>query len=391
MSLNRPWARSAASFSRLALLATLAVGCRNEVPGDPPPPGPQVRPVISSRQVAAQGKLMPASGIISLSAVPGDQIESILVRTGQRVEQGDVLVIMRSNQLRQIELEAAETRLAEARLQLQARRTEASLGRDSAELRLKQARLAADQATKQLEVARGGGSQLDLLRQQIERLRKLRNNPQTRELVGQSDLDAKELELQRATQLYEQSLLTALQAQQTAELAVQLAEQSLQAAEENLAIVSSSASIDSLEKQIELLEAQLELTRISAPSDGTVLTINASVGELAGPTPILELGDLSNMVCVAEVHEADVARVSAGDPAVMTSAALPEELRGEVIEVQSLVGAPQMRLPNPLARTDFRAVPVRIGIAPEQQGIAAALVQLQVDVILTPQPPPATR
>ncbi len=37
-----------------------------------------------------------------------------------------------------------------------------------------------------------------------------------------------------------------------------------------------------------------------------------------------------------------------------------------------------------MARSDFRAVPVRIKIDDSQQAVAARLVQLQVDVTITP-------
>ncbi len=344
-----------------------------------------MKPVIAARQIAAQGKLMPATGIIGLSAVPGDQIESVLVRSGQQVSQGDVLVVMRSNQLRQIELEAAEAKLAEARNQLTATRTEARMGKQAAELKIEQAKLANTQAIKQLEIITSGQSQLDMLRSQVSRLERLRKNAITRDLIGQSDIELKQIDLERADQLYQQSVLTAKQAVQSSEVAIRLAEQASEAATESVQLAQNSTVIESLEKQIELLQAQLDLTRIVAPSDATVLAVSGSVGETAGMTPVLEIGDLSNMICIAEVHEADVSRLAVGDTATMNSAALPSTLKGTVVQVDALVGSPQMRIPNPLARTDFRAVPVRIKIEANQQAIAAALVQLQVDVTISPK------
>lgn len=380
---GRPAALQAAAAAALGLCGLLFTsGCREDT-GDGPLP---VEPAIDSRQVAAQGKLMPASGIVSLSSVPGDQIESILVRTGEQVRRGDVLVEMRSNRLRQIELEAAEQRLQEAMLQQQAKRTEAQLAVTAAKLKLRQAELALEQAKKQREIAGQGESQLALLAEQVDRVRRLRQDPQTRNLVGDADVDLKELERGRAEQIYRQSLLSADQAIQTAELNLELAKQSRDSAEKSLELVDSSATIDSLKKQIELLQIQLEQTRIVAPIDATVLAIGATIGELAGPTPIIELGDLRRMVCQSEVHEADVTRIAIGDAAQMTSAALPTVLTGQVKRIESLVGTPQMRLPNPMARTDFRAVPVEIEISQEYQATAAALVQLQVDVIITPAP-----
>ncbi len=327
---------------------------------------------------------MPANGITSLSAIPGDQIESILVKSGQQVSQGDVLVVMRSNQIRQLELQAAQTKLAEAKTQFKAKQTEVKLALEAASLKVEQAQLAHTQAKKQLEIANAGDESIKMIRTQIERLKKLRSNAQLATMIGQSEVDTKEIELQRAEQLYKSNILIAEQAVETTSIAIQLAEQARGAAEENVKLVDNSMSVESLEKQIDLLNVQLEMTRVIAPSDATVLAVMASVGETAGPTPVIEVADLSSMICIAEVHEADVARLSIGDKAVMSSAALPSALSGRVIQVDPLVGSPQMRLPNPLARSDFRAVPVRIQIDKEQQAIAARLVQLQVDVTITP-------
>ena len=41
-----------------------------------------------------------------------------------------------------------------------------------------------------------------------------------------------------------------------------------------------------------------------APCDGTILEVYARQGERVANTPILQMGDLRQMVCVAEVHEA---------------------------------------------------------------------------------------
>ncbi len=369
-----------ACISFLSLLLT-TFGCN---PEEQPYENSEIRTVVDSRQIAAQGKLMPAGGIISLSATPGDQIESILVKSGQQVSQGDVLIVMRSNQIRQIELQAAQTRLAEAKVQFKSKQTEVRLALEAANLKLEQSKLAKLQAEQQLKIAESGNQTIKTLQSQIDRLRELRAKPQLQNVIGQSEIDVKEIELRKAEQIYESSILTGKQAIDSANLAVRMAEQNRVAAEESLQLIDQSSSIESLEKQIELLEVQLELTRVIAPSNATVLAVMASVGETAGPTPVIDVADLSSMICVAEVHEADVARLSIGDRAVLSSAALPSVLNGTVIQVDPLVGSPQMRLPNPMARSDFRAVPVRIKIDESQQAIAARLVQLQVDVTITP-------
>jgi HlyD family secretion protein len=96
------------------------------------------------------------------------------------------------------------------------------------------------------------------------------------------------------------------------------------------------------------------------------------------------MADLSEMSCVAEVHESDVGLVRIGQNAAMNSASLPRTLRGKVSRIDRVVGAPQIRSPNPLARSDFRSIAVWIQVAPEDAATAAQRVQLQVEVSITP-------
>lgn len=86
------------------------------------------------------------------------------------------------------------------------------------------------------------------------------------------------------------------------------------------------------------------------------------------------------MVCVAEVHESDVASIAIDDLAEIRSSALGRTLKGRVLRIDRVVGAAQMRSPNPMARSDFRSIPVWIVIDSNDVAEAAQRLQLQVDV-----------
>lgn len=104
--------------------------------------------------------------------------------------------------------------------------------------------------------------------------------------------------------------------------------ESLQNAEASLRAVR--AQIDSLKAQIEQTEsnlradeANLEYTRISAPMDGTVVSIEARQGQTlnanqSAPT-ILRIADLSIMTVETQVSEADVGRLRLGMPVWFTT------------------------------------------------------------------------
>jgi len=71
----------------------------------------------------------------------------------------------------------------------------------------------------------------------------------------------------------------------------------------------------------------------------------------------------------------------------LQSAALQQPLTGRVVRIDSVVGRPELRSPNPLAPVDFRAVGVTIELDAESAARAARWIQLQVDVTIhTPQP-----
>jgi hypothetical protein len=94
--------------------------------------------------------------------------------------------------------------------------------------------------------------------------------------------------------------------------------------------------------------------------------------------PIMQLADLSRMVCVAEVYEADRKEVSVGQPVIIRSPAFsgkfadgPAEeqshrrsggMRGRVARIGRLIAPPGLTNRNPLAPVDRSVVEVLIEI-----------------------------
>jgi HlyD family secretion protein len=337
------------------------------------------------KAISAQGRLLPALGIIQISATPGDRIEEILVEVNQHVTEGQVLARMRSEKLRAGELDAARTKLAETRKAAEAKRTESQLGIDTARGRLRQAESQLRQATEQkklieTQVESSPTSQVAALQKQIETFVALRKDPITRPMIGAMELEARQMELNKVKMSLESSMLGAAQAAEAAQLAVAIARDGLTAAEKAVTLVEESFPTRSLEKQIELLELQVAQSPITAPSDGMILSLHAEAGELSTGLPAMELANLEKMICIAEVHEADIGQLAIGDVATIHSSALERSLQGRIRRIDSLVGMPQMRSPNPMARTDFRAVPIVIELDEDNSRIAAKRIQLQVDV-----------
>jgi len=111
-----------------------------------------------------------------------------------------------------------------------------------------------------------------------------------------------------------------------------------------------------------IAQAELAKTRLLAPVDGRVLQTFAEPGELAGPTsaqPILILADLSKRRVRAFVEELDIAKVKAGQRAIVTADGFPgKEFSGKVSLVLFRMGkrAPQSDAPGEYKDVYYREV-----------------------------------
>ena len=112
-----------------------------------------------------------------------------------------------------------------------------------------------------------------------------------------------------------------------------------------------------LSKSTELTRLTAEATSVRAPSKGKILQIYTREGERVANTPILLMGDLEQMICIAEVHEANLKHIKTKMengklipdgtyPVTIRSVALEEDLKGEVMEVGQLIGAPNCATPT---------------------------------------------
>jgi len=114
------------------------------------------------------------------------------------------------------------------------------------------------------------------------------------------------------------------------------AQHTLKAAQLNLTVLNHN--LEAADAKIAQAVEALSYTTITSPIDGVVTRVNAEVGELVitgtmnNPgTVIMEVGDLSQMLLVAQVDEADVARLQPGQNAVIHVDAFDDhEFKGAV-------------------------------------------------------------
>lgn len=103
-------------------------------------------------------------------------------------------------------------------------------------------------------------------------------------------------------------------------------------------LAAAEARLDNAQVQLDAAEAALEDLELLAPFEGVVSKIFIHAGEWVSPgQPVLILADLVHLrVETTDLSEIDVARVTAGDKAIVTFDALPEVvIDGQVTHIAS--------------------------------------------------------
>jgi HlyD family secretion protein len=133
-------------------------------------------------------------------------------------------------------------------------------------------------------------------------------------------------------------------------------------------------------------EALRDNSIVRAPATGRILDIHTRPGERIGRDGILELGDVDQMSVVAEVYETDLQRVEVGQKVTVVSAALPEELHGEVEKILWTVAQEGLRSLDPTSPSDLRVVVVKVLLDKAEvvrfREALTRLINLQVDVYI---------
>jgi len=313
---------------------------------------------VAANRIHALGRIEPATGLITVGSRPGQRIDEIKVAPGDEVQAGQVLAILEGRKQAEAQLALAELQKRQADFERQAKRDQFALERDQAK-QTREARLEA--ATK---VA-------DLLRQSLDKITPIYNTlsgglPDREKIEAQG----RYLELfAKTTQAELDKKLLGLEAELTKE----------KTALEDRQVGDDNPTFQLADRQIELARAALEQTQVVAPRAGKILEVIGHAGEV-GSGQLLVMGDLSQVVAVAEVFQSDVLRIKEGDAAVVS---LPGgEIKGKVTHVGSLVGRNQAANLDPRALKDVRVVKVRVAL--DEPGAAARLINLEAEVVITP-------
>jgi HlyD family secretion protein len=110
-----------------------------------------------------------------------------------------------------------------------------------------------------------------------------------------------------------------------------------------LGLIVSQHRLDASQESIELAKESLSYTTITSPIDGIVTRINAEVGEVVMTgtmnnrgTIIMQVADLSRMLLVVQVDEADIGNLKVGQKATIRVQAFWDEKFTGVVDTIAL-------------------------------------------------------
>lgn len=353
----------------------------------PPSPTPKVtikKPVITN--VGALGRIEPQGEVIRLStsyATQGALVGQLLVRKGDRIQKGQIIAVLDTNDSRIASLKQAEAQVKVA----QAHLAQVKAG-------AKQGDIDAQKATIARLEAEGNGS----INTQIATVARLEAQVRNAEIenkryqdlyregaISASQRDSKQLTLETAQKSWQEAKetlsRTRLASQQELKSAHATLERILEVRPTD--VQAAQAEVDNAIAAVKRARAEVELTNIRASTDGQVIKINSWPGETIGNEGIIELAQTNQMYVVAEVYQTDIEKVRIGQSATITSETFPGKLRGVVSEIGLQVSKQSVFNVNPQSDTDRKIVEVKIRLNnPEDSRRVSDLTNLQVQVLI---------
>jgi ABC exporter DevB family membrane fusion protein len=130
----------------------------------------------------------------------------------------------------------------------------------------------------------------------------------------------------------------------------------------------AEANLKLAQAKLDEARAMLEKTFIRSPIDGTVLRKHHREGEsvsnsASAPDPIFTVGDTSALRVRVDVDEADVSKLSFGQPAYVTADAYGnKKFSGHVVQIGQQLGRKNVRTDEPTERVDMKILETLIAL-----------------------------
>lgn len=310
----------------------------------------QSQPVARElNHVGAWGRLSPRGEVRALAApstMDAVRVAQLNVVEGQRVAENELIAVLDAHERRQAAVDHAAAMLALAEAQLDQTRASA-----------KPSEIAAQEALIARQRQELVQAEIDLTREESLRMQKassLAALEQARLKRDQAVLNLKQSEAQ----------LDSLKTPRPTD------------------VIVAERQVDEARAALRQAEADLSLTEIRSPGAATVLRIHARTGERVGDRGVVEIGDVDQMYAIAEVYEADLARVQVGQSARIRIPTLKLEVTGEVERLGFVVQRKDVFNTDPVADTDARVVEVWVRLGADAPPAVSQLSNARAEVII---------
>jgi HlyD family secretion protein len=308
-------------------------------------------PVEDTHAVSCLGRIQPEGGVVHVAGpyIWGDshpaRVESLKVREGDQVHQGQPLAVF--------------------------------VGRTNLEATLEEAQAQTDKARGRLEQAKAGTRKPDLAAQQAEVARLEANAEYARTelrryevLRATDDVTVAELDVRR-------------NALKVSEFAAEAARHRLESMQQvpDTDVHMAEADLAGAEANEKRARRDFEASTIYAPADGGVLKIHAHEGEEVGMQGLLDVGRTKNMFVIAEVYETDISRVRVGQHVTISGELLgTTTLTGVVERIANNVKDATVMPGDTVTFSDKRIIETVIRLDRSEQ--AASLIGGRVIVVI---------
>ena len=310
-------------FSIILLIALLTSAC-----GSTNTSTPTAEPAVDTANlsaITAEGTLLPASSV-ELAFVQGGVVTDVFVQPGASLAAGDVIAQLVGLETARAGLAAAQFELASAKKALNDLQNAGGTDLAQTVIDLKDAQEEYDEAVDYLDYLRDSKKvpQTETRRYLIQTWKGYEYRIKTKNFKGpapedwiievENDLALHKAELETTQRTYDR-LKGGVDADQLPVL---------------------EARLNAAHANVTAAEAAIELYELRAPFNGTLLSLDLTVGEAVTPTlPIAFLADTAHWIVeTKDLAEIDVAHVAIDDPVIIQLDAFPgEEFQGSVTEV----------------------------------------------------------
>ncbi|MEA5472523.1 ABC exporter membrane fusion protein [Spirulina sp. 06S082] len=340
---------------------------------------PEIVTVTGLERLEPRGEVVRLS---SPSSAEGNRIERLLVEEGSWVRKGETIAILDSrDRLEALLNEAREkVRVSQANLnRIQAGAQQGAIEAQRATISRIQGDRRTQLAAQEAEIGRLQ-AELNNAKVEYDRYQSLYNEG----AISASNRDSKRLNFDRLQWQLQEAKAERDRVASSQQEQLREARATLDRITEvrPVDVEVATAELNAARAAVDRAQTDLDRAFVRSPQAGQILKIHTRPGEIIASEGIAEIGQTREMYAIAEIYESDISKIRTGQPAIVTSNAVPEELRGTVEHIGLQVLRQDVINADPSANIDARVIEVRVKLDETSREKVLGLTNLQVTVAI---------